>query len=454
MLPSAESIQIILPFLSILFLVFGFFRPVYGVIAYFITLNGKLGEMYPALGAIRFELVCAIVALVAIFLRSKNFSKVLPEKDSLNNPFWLYFLLAMLSIPQSVNMSVSWQLGGYPIFKLMLFYVMVIASISSSKDLEKMVWAMILMTFWVAYEPLANYLQGVVRDHGYGGYGFGRFGAASGHVALANNLSQGIPMTYFWAMAQTDKMKRIILLTILSVLVIGVVISKSRGGFVGLVAISAGIFYVTKNKKKMAVILFCCFIFLLPIAGKEYLDRISTIKRGVFQSRSTSDRYWGLVHGVSMFIKRPLLGVGIGCYAEARRKFFSYYFFSHNLYGEVLGELGLASVAWVFWIYLIFKSSNFIKKRLKLDHPEGHKYYQLINGIQVGLFTRLVIGNFSHCLLIWFWFLMAAFTICVSHLIPEHLLSKEDQGKNNQIENIPFDAHSDNQRLIGLSQLK
>ncbi len=453
MLPSAESIQIILPILSILFLALGFLRPVYGVIAYFIALNGKLGEMYPALASIRFELVCAIIAFLSIFLRSKNLSKIMPKKDSPNNPFWLYFLLAMLSIPQSVNMSVSWQNGGYTIFKLMLFYVMVIASISSSKDLSKMVWAMVLMTFWVAYEPIANYSMGVVRDAGYGSYGFGRFGAASGHVALANGLSQGIPMTYFWAIGQTNKTNRMILFMILAVLIIGVVISKSRGGFVGLVAIAAAIFYVSKNKKKMAMVLFCCFIFLLPLAGKEYLDRISTIQRGL-QSRSTSDRYLGLVHGVTMFTKRPLLGVGIGCYAEARRKYFRYYFFSHNLYGEVLGELGLGSVAWAFWIYMIFKSSNFIKKRLKLDHPEGYKYYQLINGIQVGLFTRLVIGNFSHCQLIWFWFLMAAFTICLSHLIPEHLFNDKGQDKNNQIDDIPLDINSENQRPISLSRLK
>ena len=64
MLPSAESIQIIVPVASIALLVMSLKNPVYGVIAYFVVLNAKLGDMYPVLGAVRFELIVALFVMV------------------------------------------------------------------------------------------------------------------------------------------------------------------------------------------------------------------------------------------------------------------------------------------------------------------------------------------------------------------------------------------------------
>ena len=415
MFPDPERIQIILPVLSCIFLVLSFHRCIYGVIAYFIILNAKLGDMYPVLGAIRFELLAAVVVFASI-LQTRGFQNVLPKPDSLNKPLWIYFTLGMISVPLAVDIGTSWENGGYTLLKLMLFYIMVVSSIENTSDLAKIVWAMILISGWIAYEPFYNFITGNIVLERYGEIAYGRFGAATGHVALANTLSQAVPIAFYWAISQKGAFKTSTVYILLSLLVLGVVISKSRGGFVGLVAIAAGITYQSKSRGKTAVILIACFFLLLPLAGTEYLNRISTITGGISQSRSTSDRYEGLVHGISMLIKRPLLGVGIGCYAEARRRFFHYYFYAHNLYGELFGELGIASISWFVWIYMIFKKSNFLKTRLKSQDIETKRIYNLLCAVQVGLFTRLVIGNFSHCQLIWFWFFMAGITQSIYNL--------------------------------------
>ena len=158
-LPSAESIQIVLPVITVLFLLLGFRRPIYGTIAFFIVLNTKLGDMYPALGAIRFELLTAVVATVAIFL-SGNVSAVLPRASSLNKPIWLLFAVAMLSVLLSIDTSVSWEVGGYDFVRMMVFYFMVVASVSDRSDLAKLAWAFVLVTAWVAYEPVDKYING------------------------------------------------------------------------------------------------------------------------------------------------------------------------------------------------------------------------------------------------------------------------------------------------------
>lgn len=416
MLPSTESIQIILPIVSIAFLILSFKRTIYGVIAYFIILNAKLGDMYPALGAIRFELVAAIIVFISIFLSGRGIKNCLPQKNILNKSLWILFVVGMLSVPQAVDVSVSWQNGGYFLLKLTLFYIMLVLSINDYSDLRKMIWAFVLVTAWVAYEPVTSYLSGLVSEHAYGRVAYGRFGAAAGHVALANTLNQGIPITFFLALSEKGKKTRLLLWILMSLLIIGVVFSKSRGGFIGLIMLALGLVYFSKNKARAFVLLAVVLFLLLPLAGQKYLTHISTITHGIHSGRSSSDRYWGLVNGISMMIKRPILGVGIGCYAEARKRYFNYYFYAHNLYGELFGELGIASAVWFYWIYMIFKKTIKLKKLLDIDDAQHKYYFNILNGIQLGLFLRLFVGNFSHSAFIWFWFLMAALTVGIENI--------------------------------------
>ncbi len=420
MLPQAESIQIILPILSILFLVLTFIKPIYGTISYFIILNAKIGSMYPALGAIRFELLAAVIVSISIFLSKKRFTNASPFVNELNKPLWILFVVGMISVPQSLFVDFSWEYGGYNLLKMVIFYVMVVCSINDEKDLRLVLLSFSLVTAWIAYEPVVNYLNGIVSTHKYGDIAIGRFGAAAGHVALSNTINQGIPIIYFQALMEKNKVIKSIFIAILVLLVLGVIFTKSRGGFVGLVIISAGLIYFSKKRAKAFAIAAAIFIFLLPLSGDMYLDRISTIADGIHGSRSTSDRYLGLVNGISMGIKRPIMGVGIGCYPKARKYYFNYYFWSHNLYGELFGELGLCSIFWFYWIYAIFKKSVELKKKIIRKEDDKEKYiYNILIGIQISLALRLILGNFTHGSFIWFWFFMAALVVGIENIKKE-----------------------------------
>lgn len=434
MLPRAESIQIVLPIVSILFLIFTFKRTVYGTIAYFIILNAKLGDMYPVLGAIRFELVAAIIVLLSIIFTGRGILNIFPEVSKINTAFWILFTLGMLSVPQAVDITESWEMGGYNLLKLTLFYIMLISSLQDFSDLTKLTWAFVLVTAWIAYEPVTNFLMGIAGDRGYGEIAYGRFGVASGHVALANTLSQGIPLVLFWALSEKQKLKQGILWSLVFLLTIGVIFTKSRGGFLGLVSVGVCVIYFSRSKMKTTLIVVLLLLLALPFAGEEYLERISSISSGISGSRSSSDRFLGLVNGISMMMKRPLLGVGIGCFARARSIYFNYYFYSHNLYGELLGELGLASAAWFIWVFLMFRSANRLKKLLDENNDRHVFYRSILTGVQSGLFVRLVLGNFSHCAFIWFWFFMAALVVGIERFISQETSELQvTEAENNKV---------------------
>jgi O-antigen ligase len=401
---------VILLVACVIFLALSLIRSVFGAIAYFIILCSKLGDMYPALGAIRFELVAAVFVLATIPIGGGSYFRALPQRSRVNLGLLAFFAVGMLSVLQSVSFDVSWELGGYQLLKMALFYIMIVSSVRSERDLILLIWAFVLLEVWTAYEPIVNYSQGVVTEHSYGAIAYGRYGAATGHVALANTLCQGMGLTYFFLVGQSSRLKQLILGVFIFLLLTGVVVTKSRGGFVGIAAVALAIAYLSKRRVLALVVLAVGFVILIGVSGTDYVEHMATMQGGIFADSSTSNRWLGLVHGISMAIKRPILGVGLGAFAEARRAYFNYFFFSHNLYGEVIGELGLGSLIWFFWMYAIFKSSQKIKRALAAGAGSRSMFYFAIIGVQVSLYTRLVLGNFSHSLLIWFWFFMAGLT--------------------------------------------
>jgi hypothetical protein len=417
MLPSAESIQIIVPVASIALLVMSLKNPVYGVIAYFVVLNAKLGDMYPVLGAVRFELIVALFVMVRILFSTRGHGNFLPRVNPINTALWLLFAVGMISVAFSLFPGVSWNEGGYFLLKMTIFYIMIVTTVHTSADLSRILWAFILITAWIAYEPVVNYISGNVDEQLYGAVAVGRFGAATGHVAFANTLNQVIPVLIFFAFRDRTMFVKTISLAILGLLAFGVYASKSRGGFLGLFVTAMGIVYFSRDRMKAGIIAGAFMFVFLTIAASDYISHMSTITEGIHASRTASDRYLGLVNGVSMMIKRPVLGVGIGCYAEARRHYFHYYFYSHNLYGELFGELGIASVVWFFFIYQIFKRASAIKRTLDPSRARDIYYTNIITAIQLGLFVRLFVGNFTHGSLIWFWFMMAALTVAVQNIL-------------------------------------
>lgn len=431
MLPTADTFQVILPIVSFVFLVLGFYRNIYGVIGYFIIMGTRMGLLFPGLGQIRIELVAAIIVFLSMFLKGGTITRIVHQRNIIHKYVIILTIICLFSTFFAVNISVSWGLGYLEYLKVFFFYLMIVGSIQKASDLKLFIWSFILITIWIGYEPVANYFAGiVVVERTYGAAAIGSVGFAAGHVGLANTLCQGMPMTYFWFKFQKSRVMKSILFLALGFLITGVVLSKSRGGFLGMLAVASGTIYFAESRKKAAIMVVFVFILLIPFVGNNYWDHISSISSGIFGSRSSSDRYLGLVHGIEILFKRPILGAGIGCYAEARSMYFGYNFYSHNLYGELFGELGIASVVWFLWIYHIFKRSISLKRVLNAHNKYSVLYSDVLNAVQVGLFVRLVIGNFSHCAFIWFWFVMAGLVVALEYVM------KRDEDTNGALSTV------------------
>ena len=410
-MPNPESIRLILVVISFLLLIGMFKKPFYALISYLIIMMTRPGLYYSSLGSLRIELVVAVIILVVIFA-SGRLSRIQIQTDPICKMVFILFGVMALSMLQAFDFTTSWDRMNQ-FLKVFLFFIMVVTLIDDEKDIEVILWAFSIITTFIAYTAIYNYLSGNIVTSAGGtitDYAVADKGMGSGHVALANITLQAMAIPWYLGVCNHKIWLKISGGFIFLLCLYGVVISGSRGGFVGILVLFVLMVYFSQHRFPM-IICGLAFMFIIPlISATGYMEHMDTIL-GLFtgdSGLSGSSRISGLRHGFEMMIQRPLLGVGPGCYPVARKAWFGWGLWSHNLYGQIMGDLGLSGVI-VFFLFL----RNYLKKALSLKdiYKQNPAKVAVFNAIIVSTSVRLALGMVSHSLYIFFWYLLAAIVI-------------------------------------------
>ena len=415
-MPSPDQIRILTVVFFVLLLVLGMKRPVYASSAYMILVYCKLSSYYPFFAKIHAESLFAVVILLRVFLSGTLVKNLSFSNSAINKCLlWLIFSVA-LSFAVAWDHQYSWDHAVYHFIKTLVLYAMIVGAIETKLDLKIFVWAFIFMFAYLAYEPTFYFLSGSGGSQQlYGTNYIADIGILSGHVALANNVNQMIPIVFFLYLGVRGKASRLSLAFCFLVFFIALVGSGSRGGVVGMLVWAAGIVWYSEQRAKMAMVAAILFIVLLVGFGSSIMHTASRI-----DASSSRGRLIGLTHGIGMLVKGNVLGVGPGCYLIARQKYFSWRMESHNIYGQVMGDLGVPGMVIVFFLLReMFKTINRLKKSV-LENGLSDKFlYYLLIGIQVSLVTRLVVSMASHGLYYFYWYVMAGIIVVSQRLIRE-----------------------------------
>jgi O-antigen ligase len=177
----------------------------------------------------------------------------------------------------------------------------------------------------------------------------------------------------------TEGNRKIVAAGIAALMAASIFLSGSRGGMVALAAqmVALGVLLLRKRDGgwrqplMLGAFLAVVIVFLVWIGGNEVTRRFLSIHSETRQeitggTRLTIDR-----DGVRMFLKKPLLGWGLGTFPIVYPEFRSFYttFFvnqAHNDYLQLLVETGLAGFAIVIWfLVLVFRGAARKLKHLK-----------------------------------------------------------------------------------------
>lgn len=268
-------------------------------------------------------------------------------------------------------------------------------------------------------------------------------------------MCMGISMCYFISLNE-EKWKRKVLWMGQYVCILGAIVSFARGTFIALVAILIYILLRTKKKKIFILEMVICGIIGIslilnfrPDFMKNYSAEMSTIWEEGEKEQTANDRVFLWIKGLEMFLDNPFLGVGPGCYSFRLARYTSrmeaeewgvntqiYGRHLHNIYIEVMAEMGFLGTVGLLAILIQFlRNNNFLRreKKVKLYKNEGNtirfqetqtgrfRFWGL--GLEGAMVGYLINGIFYNLLFFpWLWDLVILNTIVFN-------LSKSFQGQ-------------------------
>lgn len=300
-------------------------------------------------------------------------------------------------------------------------YLAILTFIDSFEKFQAMITAWIAIHVYLA-------ITGIIK----GGVGIGGFLGDENDFALALNMI--IPFGIFLAMEAKEKSKRILFFVITGIFVVCNVLTLSRGGFVGLVAVGLYCWIKSPRKIQSGLLVVLLILTMTLFASQRYWERIQSIQKESQEGSTGSgqERIYSWTAAWEMFLDYPVFGVGPGNFNwnfetyEPQKGFGGKLHggrAAHSLYFTLLSELGIAGVI----IYFLMLKANWkdrkelIRLGINNKEPIFKKAHYLTLALSGSLVGFLVSGTFISVLYYPSFWILIAFSLALRKVVNKRL---------------------------------
>jgi hypothetical protein len=401
--------------------------------AIFIIGFTQIGDIYPQLGTMRLELIVGLLSLIYLLL-SLNKSDYLSPQNKISKFFYLFIATALLSCLFALNRPEAFFWLEYYFKRCWILFFLAAVFIEDDKGLHQFSVIFIIAVSWLSLASIINYISGarVVEVDGVLRVR-GATGILSNPNGMANTIVQTLPFIYYLYLYEVARYKKITIFFLFSIAVFAVFLSGSRGGFYGLIA-CIFILALFSKRRKIAIMMAMGFVLVsILVAGPALVSRYATILNPSDLGYSGDSRIWGLRHGIGMFLRRPVIGVGLGNYPVARQQWFGWRLWAHNHYGQLIGELGILGIfTWGGMIFYTIKACRLIRSKIDGQHVEKSNrpfIYYFVTAVETSTYARLILGMSTHSMHIFFWYLNAGLMVACLRIASRDYFLTEDENK-------------------------
>lgn len=236
-----------------------------------------------------------------------------------------------------------------------------------------------LMSFVNTYSRLQRLIQFIILIHvplalygiTHSGFGIGSFLGDENDFCLALNIV--VPYVFFGFYFLRGGLPRITLPLILGLLLVGIASTKSRGGFLGLIAVALYCCLSSPRKLASIAVLIAVSVPVLSMVPDSYWNEMKTIETSTENDDTGAQRlyFWGMAW--DMFVDHPILGVGPTNYQWNSFKYESvnqqlkglhvWGRGSHSLYFTLLPEGGVVGVTiFIAIVVLNFRDNRNVRR--------------------------------------------------------------------------------------------
>ncbi|RLB03696.1 MAG: hypothetical protein DRG83_06435 [Deltaproteobacteria bacterium] len=282
-----------------------FKNPKFGLITYIILLFAKdpflLAWFPPSYPTLHLPKIFGILTLISLFIHSKDY----PPRLSLQFLLMILFFIVICLSRYLNDTAIFGHKASIEFFKMCVLFYLITNIIRDKKSFEEVIWVLIILNLFLTLYHYYYYKTGWQSIFVVPGYRtLDRNGFAATLVAMC-------PLAYVFLRERKHLLVRIILGFCLFSFIGGVILTRSRGGFLALV-ITSFLLILQDKKKTVPIFLFLIMGFLIGTRiSEKYINRIKTIVQ--YESDPSAMRRVAVNYAaINMLKERPIIGFGAG----------------------------------------------------------------------------------------------------------------------------------------------
>ncbi len=388
-------------FFALLLVIPKFFSEKYIIIllllfALFSNVSAVLGKI------IKPMMLLLLIMLIFEFLYNKN---SILHWSSIHYFIFGYLIIVSISIFFTIDFN-RLKIDLYDLFKaLVFFYLISETSIVLCKQYSYRIFSVIINVlilsgvvgalislYFVISNP--NLMKFIIASGGY----IRTQGWMDDPNYFALLLNTTIVLAYFFLINENKKFYKILYIFAIILMIVGIVLSMSRGGLIGLFILTIiAVFRERKRKYFWVFVVIILFLFV-SLYGEYILRRLETLQNlGSSRDQSIYIRSTLISVGIKDILKSPLLGIGFGDYPESVSHYYSHHsvvhFIAHNIWLQLAGETGIIGL--IMYLGIIFSSLILINRAINdIRDRQDNALLKYLNAIKYAQLAYFIPASF------------------------------------------------------------
>jgi O-antigen ligase len=331
------------------------------------------------------------------------------------NLVFLFGLTGLCSIPLALNPPTAWNEFTASFIRCIVVFIVMVNAVRTESRLKALLFLAIGSGVWLSGQVINDYRLGLTTVESYraGGRGNGMFGNTND---MALHMVTMLPLAIAFLFGSRGVIRKILFGTFAATMVAAIVLSYSRGAFMGMIVLL--IFMALKLARQHRVAIALAVMGLgaatLVLAPDKYGGRLLSILIPSLDPGGSADARRGeLFRSLYVAIRHPLLGIGMGNYQPFMSNRGQV---THNAYTQVAAEMGIAAlVCYTMFIVTPLRKLGQIARETFATRSNS-RYYYLSVGLQASLLGFMVSSFFLSVAYFWYAYYLVGYAVCLRRL--------------------------------------
>lgn len=322
-------------------------------------------------------------------------------------------LWALMTMPIAKDPATSWKVFNETFSKIVIIFIVMVNTLRTKDRMKGLMWLSIGMGVFLSYQAIEKYQSGIFEIEAYRvnvDYG-GMFGNPND---MALHLVMFAPLAIALGIISKNILSKLIYFASAGLMIGANMVTQSRGGFLGLVAIFGVLVWKLSKKNRLKVILAAVFVAgaIIAVAPGDYGKRVISIFDVTQDVSGSHDQRRELLERSIIVTLRNPWGIGLGNFPIVGVRNLQ----THNAFTQISSELGwLCLLAYLIFLVSPVRKLAAVERQMFARGDTSWMYYLSI-GLQACIIGYMVSSFFVSVAYQWFVYFPIAYAVCLRRI--------------------------------------